>query len=200
MKDNIKQIVEVLSKSEREVQEIIGDAASKADYAAVDAGRIAAIEISKLQTRLDVLRKQYKSSGGSATIQKEKRLSQVFKPSGYPKYEVRNDTLIRTGWSKKEKVEYTHCAPKEAFDSTVKVMEDLAKGKAGPITAEEIITTINDVESIVIPSYQIYVAIGMLRQKGYIKKLGRKGYEMPSDIASKAKKEWENLAGKNYRD
>ncbi len=193
IRDKIKEIIDVLAKGEKEIQKIIGDAASKSDYTAVDAGRITAIEISKLQAKLDTLRKQRKDSGDSVVSQKMKILSKPSKISGYPKYEVQNDTLIRTGWSKKEGAEYAHSIPKSAFNSTIEIMDNLARRTIGPIKAEEIIKTIDNIESVEVPSYQVYVVIGMLRQKGCIKKLGRKGYEIPPGTASKARKEWEKM-------
>jgi len=187
--------MDILTESEKKLKRIIVEAVTKGDYTTVDAGSITAAEISKLKVNLETKSKQHKNSIVYKTSMKEKKLSQSFKPQGYPRYEIQNNTLVRTGWSKKEQDDYTHIVPKEAFESIIMIMEDLAKGKVGPIKAEEIIDTINNTESFEIPSYQVYVVIGLLRQRGYIKKIGRKGYEIPQDIKLKAKKEWISVEG-----
>jgi len=190
IKDKIRELNVILVESEKKLKKLIADSADAGEYDAVESARTAAVTICNLRSKLNISRPHSKNSGGYGKSQKEKISSQVLQPAGYPKFEIINDSLIRTGWSKKEKVEYAHSVPKSAFDATVKAMENLTKHETEYVTAEDIISS---VESVPVPSYQVYVTIGVLRQKGHIKKIGRKGYKIPLDIATKAEMEWKNL-------
>jgi hypothetical protein len=59
--------------------------------------------------------------------------------------------------------------------------------------AEQIIEQVNDLESDTIPSYQIYGVIGLLRKFNCIKQIGREGYDIPTDVSTRAKNEWDKL-------
>jgi len=114
----------------------------------------------------------------------------------YPKYEVKNDTLVRIGWSKKEKREYTHKVSQRVFYETVEVMGRLAQGGAGPFMAEKIIEQANNAKSETIPSYQVYVVLGLLRQTNCIKQVGREGYDIPPKLMEKAEGKWSELSNR----
>ena len=61
--------------------------------------------------------------------------------------------------------------------------------------AEEIIEKVNKMEND-IPSYQIYVVIGMLKKMSCIKQVGREGYQIPTDFADKSKNVWKTMCAK----
>ena len=192
MKDQNKKIEAILTKTETDLRQVIAEAAQAGDYRTVDMGRTVAVSIHNLKTQIS------KTSGKvsekhrtSAVRTKSKTGSRKSVKRKYPKFAVKNDTLIRIGWSKKEHREYTHKTPRTVFDGTVKVMATLAQNGAGPFTAEEIIEQVNHMESETIPSYQVYVVIGFLRARKCIVQVGREGYDIPTEIATRARKEWE---------
>jgi len=187
MKNINKEILMVLRDSESKLQKIIAKAANKSEYDTVDTARTIAEQISILRDKL-------------ASSMPQKPSSKEFKPSNYPKFEVKNNRLIRTGWLKKQERGYTHEVSKSFFDLTVKAMASLAQKGAGPVTTEAIIKQIKETESKPIPGYQVYVVIGMLRGKTWIEQEGRKGYKIPIDIETKAEKEWKILAGESSMD
>ena len=192
MEKGIEKIIGILTKCESDLRKLIVGAAKAGDYRSVDMARVAAVDIHNLRDRvLSPSLKRKQKVGGEVSLRKRKSASRKRGRTGYPKFEVKNDTLIRIGWSKKERREYTHKTPRTAFDGTVKVMAALAQNGAGPFTAEEIIEQVNHTESETIPSYQVYVVIGFLRARKCIVQVGREGYDIPTEIATRARKEWE---------
>ena len=197
MNSNIDKIKTILSGAEQHLRELIIEAAREGDYLGVDTARDLAVSVNQLINRLSDGETSTKKSMIKNEI-KGKKVSRAKKraglkkktPSGYPKFTVRDDTLVRIGWSKKEKREYQHKVPKSLFDLTIKTMGDLAKSRNGPFMAEEIVEHINENNSESVPGYQVYVVIGFLREKGCIKQEGREGYRIPVDIYKKAEKEW----------
>ena len=198
MEKQTKKIESILTKTEADLRQVIAEAAQAGDYRTVDVGRTAAVGVHNLKTQISKTSGKVSEKHKTSTVRtKSKTASRKSVKRKYPKFAVKNDTLIRIGWSKKEHREYTHKTPRAAFDGTVKVMAALAQNGAGPFTAEEIIEQVNHMESETIPSYQVYVVIGMLRKRGCIKQIGREGYNISTDITVKAKNEWKEFSNKN---
>jgi len=197
MKNLIEKIEAVLTKAENELQEVIVEAAKAGDYRGVDAGRAAAVEICNLKARILKPSSKGELKSESNVSRTKKRVGTKRHVRGkYPKFEIKNDTLVRIGWSKKERREYTHKVTKRVFYEAVEVMGRLAKGGAGPFTAEQIIEHINSMESETIPSYQVYVVLGLLRQTNCIKQVGREGYDIPPELVEKAGCKWSELSNR----
>lgn len=193
MKNTDDKIKEILSKAEQELRLTIVEAAEAGEYRSVDVARAAAVGINELQTRITNPAAMGKVSNGkkvarSKTAKRVKKSKR--KGTGYPKFEVTKNALVRVGWSKKQRKGYIHKTPKDVFDKTVKVMSDLAKGSSGPFMAEEIIERVNNESSEIVPSYQVYVVIGFFREKGCIEQVGREGYHIGTDVNERARKAW----------
>jgi len=197
MEDKAEKVVEILTKTESELQEAIVEAAQAGDYRSVDMARNAAVNIKNLRTQiLNPGSKVEKGLTKDKPNVKKKSSSRKGKKSHYPKFKVTKDTLIRIGWSKKQRKEYTHKASKFVFDKTVQAMVILAQNGAGPFLAEQIIEQANKNESEAIPSYQVYLVIGLLRNTECIKQVGRDGYDIPTELVEKAGGKWVELSNK----
>ena len=197
MKDQAEKIIDILTKTESDIQKVIIEAAQAGDYRSVDMARSAAVNIKNLRTQImNPASKAEIKSSKNKTLSKRKALSRKGTRSGYPTFKVKNDTLVRIGWSKKQRREYTHKAPRLVFDKTIKAMDILAQSGAGPFLAENIIEQANSNESQSIPSYQIYVVIGLLKQTNCIKQVGRDGYDIPIELLEKAEKKWIELSNR----
>ena len=197
MENQIEKILGILTKCESDLREVIVEAAQEGDYRSVDTARAAAVNVHDLRTRIaNPFSKLESKSANQASDRKKKSASRKGIKSKYPKFEVKNDTLIRIAWSKKQRREYTHKAPRFVFNETVKAMAALAQSGAGPFMAEQIIEQVNNMESEAVPSYQVYIMIGLLRKTKCIKQVGREGYSIPTDIRTKAEKEWEGMLRK----
>lgn len=188
----VDEILNHLSKAESGLREIIAQAAGAGDYRGVDIARNVAVQLSEIMQRLNkppasvdfaAIEKLSKENQGG----KRGDTKQGVRKKDYPKFEVRNGSISRIGWSKKERCEYIHKVPVVVFERTVETMDSLSKSSAGPFTAEEIIKKANEMQAEPVPSYQVYVVLGLLRENDCIKQIGREGYVIPRDISEKAK-------------
>lgn len=197
MKDQTGKIIEILNKTESDIQEVIIEAAQGGDYRSVDMARAAAVNIKNLRTQISnpASKAEIRPAKSGTRIEK-KASTKKRKKSDYPKFKVKNETLIRIGWSRKQRREYTHKAPRFVFEQTVKAMTALSQSGAGPFLAENILEQANSNESEAIPSYQIYVVIGLLKQTNCIKQVGRDGYIIPQDLVKKAEEKWVELSNR----
>lgn len=202
MENTKEKIKSILINTEESVRKVIVKSAENGDYRGVDTARMIAVKIYELKMQLEessaspIITKEAVTKIRKAQRVKKKSKRRKGGKSGYPKFEVRNGTLIRIGWSKKQKGEYTHKVPKVVFDVTVKAMARLAKSGAGPFMAEEIIDRVNELSADAVPSYQVYVVVGLLRKVGCIKQVGREGYGIPVDVAEKAQDVWGKITAK----
>ena len=197
MKDQAGKIIEILTKTESDIQEVIIKAAHAGDYRSVDIARAAAVNIKNIRTQISnpASKAEIRPAKSGTRIEK-KALTKKRKKSDYPKFKVKNETLIRIGWSRKQRREYTHKAQRFVFEQTVKAMTALSQSGAGPFLAENILEQANSNESEAIPSYQIYVVIGLLKQTNCIKQVGRDGYIIPQDLVKKAEEKWVELSNR----
>jgi len=191
--ENIRAI---LSKAEGELRSLIVGTARNGDYRGVDMARSAAVAIRQILDKVG-------SEGISREGEKQpsvprKKAGGVRKtPSmrrrrkGYPKFYVNSDILTKVGWSKKQKKEYTHKVPRSVFSRVTEAMTMLSSSRVGPFCAEEIIDKVNDANGEGIPSYQVYVVLAFLRDRGCVSQRGREGYELAADVRQRAWETWE---------
>ena len=127
---------------------------------------------------------------------KRKKVTRRSQPAGLPRFEVRNGSLYKIGWSKKQRSEYSHKVPRSAYDAIANSMTKLANEGAGPFTAEVVIEKLNVSTEDMIPAYQVYVVLAALRSLDAISQVGREGYDIPMDISEMAKDLWEKMVCK----
>jgi hypothetical protein len=188
----------VLEEADKKLLRLIAEFASDNDLSGVDTARTVALQIraildaSKLGAK--EMRKSHKGSGKDIATSKRALPESVdTKRTTYPKFEVRNSTLYRIGWSKKKKETYSHKVPRATVFDVVDVMTALVPTAPGPFTAEQIISRVNDYSSVSIPSYQAYTVIGFLRARSLIEQVGRDGYRIPEGLTSKVQELWKSL-------
>lgn len=185
-----EKINKALEKCETSVRELISTAAQEGDYEGVERATDIAVHLRNLK-------QQKNGTGNTNTIASEpnsKPKSQSSaksrKKTDYPYFQVKQDTLIRFGWSKKEKREYSHKIPKSAFDSVVAAISKIKMSGKGPHTADAIIELTNKITDEQVPSYQAYVVIGFLKEKGLIEQIGREGYVIVSNFDGLIAQSW----------
>ena len=103
------------------------------------------------------------------------------KPGSYPRFHAEDDRLIKTGWSKRNKTEYEHRAPK----ATIKKVFDALSlvSQEGPFDVDSIsalVVTDDDPT----PNYQIYMVLGWLRANSCLVKRGRSKYAVTNSFRS----------------
>ena len=113
----------------------------------------------------------------------------------YPRFARRGDELLKIAWSKQERKEYTHRAPRAALDAVVRQLKQLAA--AGTFTSDDLSLLKDPATGRVFPLYQIFVVLAWLRKLGLVKQHGRKtGYTLLTDrpLDDTINAAWEELS------
>jgi hypothetical protein len=114
----------------------------------------------------------------------------------YPKFFRRGDELLKVGWSKKDRKEYNHRAPRQAIDA-VAVAVRLAGAKGKLFNGDALLPLKDPSSGAAVPDYQAYVALAWLKHLGVVEQRGRRaGYTLvPSkQIDSTITAAWPDLA------
>jgi hypothetical protein len=102
---------------------------------------------------------------------------------------------MKVGWSKKERKEYNHRAPREAVDALAVAVRQI--GAKGRLFNGDALLPLKDQGGSVVPDYQAYVALAWLKHLGLVEQRGRRaGYTLvPSkQIDSTITAAWPQLA------
>jgi hypothetical protein len=115
------------------------------------------------------------------------------KRESYPRFFKKGNLLIKVGWSKREKAEYKHKAPRSVVDSVVEALRGVARGQ-GPITIPDLLP-LKSSSGEELPSYQVYLCLAWLRKLSLIDQHGREGYTVrePRTLAGDASLAWDAL-------
>ena len=93
----------------------------------------------------------------------------------YPKFFRRDDQLVKIGWSKKERSEYEHKAPRRVVDAlTAAIVRRSGNGKL--FTVDDLLPLKDPQDGSEMPGYQVYVALAWFKVAGLVKQHGRSGY------------------------
>jgi hypothetical protein len=199
MDSNLTKIAAVLSRAEKELLQLVSEAAAKADYQSIEAARLAAQGVrgmvESLEARHSFAKTAPRSRVGAShwAARTHRRRGRKAQP-GYPRFSISSGRLFKTGWSKKRKREYVHKMPKTAFDLVVRAMASLAGSGRGPFTAEQIIDQSNKFGGAPVPDYQVYIVLAWLRAAELVQQVGREGYTFETALPEQAKARWETLA------
>lgn len=112
----------------------------------------------------------------------------------YPRFARRGDQLVKFGWSKREKSEYEHKAPRKAGLVLAKVAAEA--GKDGRVFQINALLPLSDpADGSAIPDYQVYLVIAWWRSAGLLDQHGRQGYSIPkaSQLYQTVESAWTSL-------
>lgn len=161
--------VKALAKCEADLRALVASAADSGDYDAV--------------LRITSWAKQISSmSGGAPTSVPEKRpategTKKATPRPAYPRFVRRADQLIKIGWSKREKSEYEHKAPRLMALALARAAAEA--GKDGRIFQINALLPLSDPkDGSEIPDYQVYLVIAWWRSAGLLDQHGRQGYSI----------------------
>src|SRR5262245_27490705 len=113
---NIKAI-KILEKCEADLRALVGAAASSGDYDAV----LGITSWAKQSAALSSTSAVTEKPPGSAAQKK------AGSRASYPRFAKRGDQLVKIGWSKREKREYEHKAPRQAALLLARIAADIGK-------------------------------------------------------------------------
>lgn len=160
--------VKVLAKCEADLRTLVASAADSGDYDAV-------LRITAWAKQIAVM------SGDRPVSAPEKRSVAEGKATRpiYPRFVRRGDQLVKIGWSKREKSEYEHKAPRKAALVLAKAAAEA--GKDGRIFQINALLPLSDPkDGTEIPDYQVYLVIAWWRSAGLLDQHGRQGYSIPN--------------------
>jgi hypothetical protein len=128
------------------------------------------------------------AKGGKKTRGKKKK-----KPE-YPKFIREGETLVKVGWSKREKKPYEHKAPRRVLRAMVRTLVQAGKG-GGRFTTDGFFPLKDTADNSDIPDYQAYLVLAWLRDAGQIVQHGRQGYSLPggTDLTRESERLWDLL-------
>lgn len=190
---------EVLRDCEGRLRELVSEAAAAGEYEAV-------IQLTEWARTVSAL-----ASGTTQTVRKNtgvaetaKRKKSKRKPSSagksrrtaaasYPRFARLKNDLVKIGWSKKEKKEYSHKAPYSAIRALVAAMANV--GRDGRVFSTDELLPLDDAEGNTFPGYQVYACIALLKRKGLIDQHGRQGYSIlqPDSLDHEVEAIWREL-------
>jgi hypothetical protein len=98
------------------------------------------------------------------------------RPDAYPKFERERDRLVKIGWSKRDGRTYEHRAPRNAVAVVAGKLSQLGQ-KGAFFTVEEALPLRLEAGDE-IPSYQVYLALALLRAVGAVERHGKEGYSL----------------------
>lgn len=184
----------LLRQAEQGLLRLVADAAGSGDYEAIERARAAAHGVRGLIARLEPPEAPRSRNGdrrfdghasrpsGAGRSGREKEPK-----AGYPQFALDRGTLVKTGWSKKDRREYEHKTDAESFDRVVAAMASLAVESKGPHTAEDIADAVASDGHASMPIYKLYVALSFLRHVGLARQMGKEGYEIDRSVGASGK-------------
>ena len=195
-------ILKILNDAEANILGELAKAVRDGDLNSVEAVRPVIEELRQVKKRLTgghselaVSANNGSTSQSSSKSNGKARLRRI-KSSGskYPRFEIRNETLYRIAWSRKQKSEYEHKVPKGSVIEIAQAMDSLTEADQRPVAVDKIVGKVGRSTSVQIPQYQIYLVVGWLRQLGAIEQIGRDGYRIPSGMSRTVLKNWDRAA------
>jgi hypothetical protein len=131
-------------------------------------------------------------TAGSARRKREQH-PKAARRADYPRFFKKANLLIKVGWSKREKAEYQHKAPRSVVETVVEALRSAARDQ-GPIAIPELLP-LKSPSGEEVPSYQVYLCLAWLRRLGLIDQHGREGYTVkdPRTLAGDVSSAWNAL-------
>lgn len=162
---------QVLARCEADLRVLVTAAADCGDYDAVLRITSWAKQIASMSRSVQVVVPAEKTA--------TKKLKKAVVRPTYPRFLRRGDALVKIGWSKREKNEYEHKAPRQTVLLLARVIADI--GMDGRIFQIDALTPLIDPkDGTQIPNYQIYLIIAWWRSAGLLDQHGRQGYSIPN--------------------
>lgn len=185
----MKKATKVIERCERELRGLVAEAADAGDYDGVFKLTACAKQLAELAASVDGTPPARGAAPRPSTPAKQAK-----KSSQYPRFGRRGDSLIKIGWSKREKKEYQHKAPRRAVEVLVN-----AVAKAGTngniFQSNDILPLTDPGDGSEIPAYQAYLSLAWLRDMMLVDQHGRQGYSVarPQELSGAVEAAWQSL-------
>jgi hypothetical protein len=190
---------DILSRAEAELRALIQEQLTQGLYGDVAATALMADSLLRLVNGQDCPSSpsstgagasRVKGDAGTAAPESPRRRS----PKDYPQFARDGERLVKIAWSKRERAEYEHRAPRHVVQNLIDAVRK-KKGEGKLFEAADILPIKDSATRQEIPSYQAYLALAWLRHVGLVSKKGRDGYVLKSAATSPERiaELWEGL-------
>jgi len=117
--------------------------------------------------------------------------------SEYPKFVREGDSLVKIGWSRRDRKPYEHKAQRSVLRSLVQALVRVGSG-GERFTVEALLPLKDTSAGSEIPDYQMYLTLAWLRSIGLIVQHGRQGYSLPEemDLSRESELHWGKLTAR----
>ena len=189
--DTAKQAIEVLAGAEKRLRELVGTAAAGGDYKTAEQIMTWARALGELVSDPSLTGTSPMQSGELLRIRKSRRTPAK---GDYPRFLRKGDDLIKIGWSKKEKEEYEHKAPRRVLVALANAIA--RRSNNGKVFETDEIFPLKDDDGSEFPGYQSYVALAWLRTVGLVEQRGREGYKVvsPATLGARVGEAWKSIS------
>ncbi len=218
----IQEAAAALSRAEQELQALLAKAAEHAQYDQVQVLAGIARELRSIKERSAAgardfatppsttptvsdpqatpdarSRARTSNVGRGQSARRRKGSRRVKRSPEYPRFLREGDSLVKIGWSKKDRATYEHKAPQRILKLVLDRL--LHAGRSGRrFTTEDIIPLRDPDSGTDVPTYQVYLAIAWLRTMGLMVQHGRQGYSLPPrcDVPAVTEERWKSLTAR----
>ena len=183
--------VKSIRQCETELRSLLAAAADAGDYEVV-------IQLTSWAQQLAALAASAEAGASpqkTANIAPRPLAKRPIKGKDYPRFGRRGESLVKIGWSKREKAEYEHKAPKRAIDLLVSAL--VRTGTNGRIfQANDVLPLADPDEGSEVPAYQVYLTLAWLRSLGLVDQHGRQGYSITKskELVVSVDRAWHSLS------
>lgn len=141
-----------------------------------------------------------KKGGGRRSAKrtkKQRKRGRTTRSAQYPRFFRRAKNLVKVGWSKSARKEYSHRVGRALVDMVASVLAKLGTSDE-LFTANDFMPILNPQDGTEIPSYQAYLCLAWFRKEGLVTQHGRQGYTIPeaNSLTSKVAERWDALPRK----
>ena len=183
-----ERVLDAIQGAEQKILGILAEEATEGRYEGIDFTRAAAVRLRNLHQELaepQGVAVRQPEKAGTQPVRTSNRASDSKKRGKYPRFGVSDGSLLKVGWSKKEKAEYSQRVPEASFRRVAAALAHLSNGAGGTVTSEQILARI-DAMGDSIPSYQTYAVLGFLRSSEVLRPASRGQYFIPADVGMRA--------------
>lgn len=175
--EKIKQARALVAATEAKVRDLIEAAAREAQYDELSELVAIAQALKRLGGASTAISNS-PSRASSAAAQQPLAVAEPRSPgpkSGkdFPRFERDGDRLVKLGWSKRDRTVYEHKASKDVVEAVAFALAQFPRERA--FRMEEALP-VQLPDGTEVPSYQPYLVLAWLRDRGAVEKIGKDGY------------------------
>lgn len=206
--DLLSRVEAILRDAESSLQMLVAEAASSGQYQAVRHVNDVAEHLAELRSSIAATADEGSAQQSAIPVDQEREARSPTKTaqrkktprgSSYPRFSRDGDQLVKTGWSKKNREEYQHRAPRAVLSAMASALES-AGARKRPVVMDRLLPLMLE-DKREVPAYQAYAALAFLKDQSIVEALGRQGYRMTigvKPLEAELQKGWEALPSERH--